>query len=356
MEPRETFGAAAAIEKRLHQIVAETATPVEYAALGLDALPFTSLFARAVAMLDEDLSNFAASDPASGGSCEIVFRAYSSYDVVVHYRLAHTILTLTRGSSELRKLVARKIADRGKVRSGVDVHPAAVIARRFVLDHAHGTVIGETCEIGNDCYVLGGVILGARGIAGNAHGKRHPTIGDRVQIGAFAKVLGPVRIGDGVFISPNSVITSDVPAGARVSIVNQMQMQHASVPGRCDFQVYGVGREGKVLIVLGSGLSSPSVDLVDDRFQQVRGVSIEVRKVDETLVRIRLDPGGLGVTEHGRLHLRVCDAGAEVVLLEPRALRELLEEHSGGPAMPRPGAERGRRRAASSRRLCAGDA
>ena len=81
-----------------------------------------------------------------------------------------------------------------------------------MLDHAVGTVIGETCVIGDDAYILGGVTLGAAGIANNPATARHPRLGDRVQVGAFARILGRVTIGDDVFIGPHCTITQDVPA------------------------------------------------------------------------------------------------------------------------------------------------
>lgn len=334
------FAARSAIEKRLHRIVAETMSPDDHAALEPDGVPFGDAFARTIADLEEDLSAFAVSDPAAGGSREVIFRAYSSFDAIVHYRLAHVVLTLAHGRPALRRVLARRIADRGKVRSGVDIHPAAVIGRRFILDHAYGTVIGETCQIGSDCYVLGGVTLGARGIARNANGKRHPTIGDRVQIGAFAKVLGPVRVGDDVFISPNSVITGDVPPGARVTIVNQMQMQHASTPSRRAIKVYGVGFVDRALFVLGAGLSNPSATIIDDEFVPVPGVALGVTLVDHKLMRIQLDGARLERPEDARLHIRLCDGDAEVVLIDPRGLRELLEAQSSPARTQRPGSDR----------------
>ena len=95
--------------------------------------------------------------------------------------------------------------------TGVEIHPGATIGKRFFIDHGMGVVIGETAEIGDDVMLYHGVTLGGRSLQ---KVKRHPTLGNRVVIGAGAKVLGPVRIGDDVQIGANSVVVSDVPAGS----------------------------------------------------------------------------------------------------------------------------------------------
>lgn len=108
--------------------------------------------------------------------------------------------------------------------SGAEVHFRSKIGARFIIDHGVGTVIGETSIIGDDCYILGGVTLGARGISSNASTQRHPKIGNRVQIGAFASVLGSVSIGDDAFIGPGCIVTKDVPPSARVQVKTSLQV------------------------------------------------------------------------------------------------------------------------------------
>lgn len=95
--------------------------------------------------------------------------------------------------------------------TGVEIHPAARLGRRFFIDHGMGVVIGETAEVGDDVMIYHGVTLGGRSME---HVKRHPTVGNRVTIGAGARVLGPIRVGDDVQIGANSVVVKDVPAGA----------------------------------------------------------------------------------------------------------------------------------------------
>jgi serine O-acetyltransferase len=178
---------------------------------------------------EEDAIAFASKDPAARGRSETVIASYTSFKAVAHYRLAHALVSIVGfldgdiGS----ELYAMLVSSRGKLLSGAELHPRCHIGRRFVLDHGVGTVFGETTKIGDDCYVLGGVILGASGIAGNPVGKRHPTIGDRVQIGAFARIFGPVSVGDDVFVGPHSVITEDIPPSCVVTVRTRHQVVRA---------------------------------------------------------------------------------------------------------------------------------
>ncbi|ODS22323.1 hypothetical protein AB835_14830 [Candidatus Endobugula sertula] len=131
-------------------------------------------------------------------------------------------------SNELKEMYAALISSRGKLKSGVEIHYRAKIQEHFVLDHGYDTVIGETTEIGNHCYILGGVILGARGISSNDNIKWHPTIGNNVEIGAFSNILGPVNIDDNTFIGPHCTIYRKYPQNEKV-INQQYKHQIATV-------------------------------------------------------------------------------------------------------------------------------
>ncbi|TFV52516.1 serine O-acetyltransferase [Blastococcus sp. TF02A-35] len=181
---------------------------------------------RATDLALRDLHGLVARDPAAI-SAAYALTSYVCFRAVASHRLAHELHRLADrepASAELLRGAARGLAERTKVETGVEIHPAARIGARFVLDHGVGTVIGETAVVGEDCYVLQGVVLGSVGIADNPTGPRHPTVGDRVEIGSFVRVLGPVTVGSDCVLDPHTVVTTDVPAGSRVRLVTQHQV------------------------------------------------------------------------------------------------------------------------------------
>ncbi len=194
----------------------------------MDVAPF---LCEVVRQLEEDAKAYADKDPASRGSVTAVLRGYTSFRAVLHYRLAHALLqrcAVTDAGSAVAEewsTLALLLSSRGKLLSGIEIHPRCRIGRRLVIDHGLGTVIGETTDIGDDAYLLGGVTLGATGIATNPQAKRHPTLGNRVQIGAFASVYGAVHIGDDVFIGAGCHVTTPVPAGSRVTLRCSLQVE-----------------------------------------------------------------------------------------------------------------------------------
>ena len=153
--------------------------------------------------LREDLANARLHDPASRGDLENAL-VYSGLHAIWSHRLAHRLwqTPATQGP-------ARVLAQFTRFLTGIEIHPGATIGRRFFIDHGMVVVIGETTEIGDDVMVYHGVTLGGRTLQ---QVKRHPTIGSRVMIGAGAKLLGPVNIGDDSAIGANAVVTHDVPA------------------------------------------------------------------------------------------------------------------------------------------------
>jgi len=192
-------------------------------------------FDAAVDDCADDLLAFARKDPAAGGSLRAIAQGYSSFKAVAHYRLANALHregALIRPDDDSICASIDFLSCRGKMLSGAEIHPRCTIGRRFVLDHGWGTVIGETAFLGDDCYVLGGVVLGAIGIADNPRAKRHPTIGHRVQIGAYARVFGPVSIGDDAFIGAHCVVRHDVKAHSRVLLKSTLQIIKERVGAR----------------------------------------------------------------------------------------------------------------------------
>ena len=153
-----------------------------------------------ITYIKEDLETALSQDPAARNKVE-VFMTYPGVHAVWNYRISHWLWQRNI------KLLARMFSNRARRRTGIEIHPGAKIGRRFFIDHGIGVVIGETTEIGDDVMLYHNVTLGARRFA---TGKRHPTIGNRVIIGAGAKILGPVKIADDVRISYNSVVIEDV--------------------------------------------------------------------------------------------------------------------------------------------------
>lgn len=155
------------------------------------------------ATLREDLRNARDHDPAARGDFENSL-VYSGLHAIWSHRVAHRMWA----KPKLRG-VARVLAQITRFATGIEIHPGATIGRRFFIDHGLGVVIGETTEIGDDVMIYHGVTLGGRSLD---HGKRHPTIGNGVTVGAGAKVLGPIKVGNGSAIGANAVVTQDVPA------------------------------------------------------------------------------------------------------------------------------------------------
>ena len=156
--------------------------------------------------LDETLTAYQRNDPAARSKLEI-FLLYNGLHAQIYYRVAHWLY------EHKCLFLARWVSQRAKRRTGVEIHPAAKIGRRLVIDHGTGIVIGATAEIGDDCLLYQGVTLGGTGAARE---KRHPTLGNNVMVGCGAKVLGPFKVGDNVKIAANSVVLREVPDNCTV--------------------------------------------------------------------------------------------------------------------------------------------
>src|SRR5262245_36964173 len=156
--------------------------------------------------LSEDVAAVLARDPAARGPTEVVL-CYPGLHAIWLHRLAHPLYR--RG----RFLPARLLSRLGRALTGVEIHPGARIGRRVVIDHGMGVVIGETAEVGDDVLLYQGVTLGGTSLERT---KRHPTVGKRVVIGAGARVLGPILIGDDARVGAGSVVTRPVAPGSTV--------------------------------------------------------------------------------------------------------------------------------------------
>lgn len=176
-------------------------------------------------------------DPAAQSIWEVVC-FYPGFHAIVFHRLSHTLWCkgfrfLARGTAHLARWV-----------TGIEIHPGAIVGRRFFIDHGMGVVIGETTVIGDDCTLYHGVTLG--GTSWNK-GKRHPTLKNGVVVGAGAKILGPIEIGENARVGSNSVVIKPVVAGATVvgipgHVVNtkdKQQTERKKIADKMGFDAYG---------------------------------------------------------------------------------------------------------------------
>jgi serine O-acetyltransferase len=152
----------------------------------------------------EDIACVFERDPAARSTWEVM-TCYPGFHALLIHRLAHWLWRVKM------RWLGRLVTHGSRFLTGIEIHPGAKIGRRVFIDHGMGVVIGETAELGDDCTLYHGVTLG--GTTWNK-GKRHPTLKQRVVIGAGAKVLGPIVIGEGAKIGSNAVVVKDVPAGA----------------------------------------------------------------------------------------------------------------------------------------------
>ncbi len=151
--------------------------------------------------LKEDIATVKERDPAAKSSAEILF-LYPGLKAIRMHRKAYWFW------NHNHKFIARAISQRAARKTGIEIHPAAKIGKRFFIDHGTGVVIGETTEIGDDVTIYQGVTLGG---TGKDVGKRHPTIGNGVLIGSGAKVLGPFKVGDNTNIAAGAVVLDEIP-------------------------------------------------------------------------------------------------------------------------------------------------
>jgi serine O-acetyltransferase len=210
----------------------------------------------------EDIQCVFERDPAARSVWEVL-TCYPGFHALQMHRFSHSLWRI-----QLRWL-ARFSSHIARFLTGIEIHPGATIGRRVFIDHGMGVVIGETAEIGDDCTLYHGVTLG--GVSWNK-GKRHPTLGKGVVVGAGAKILGPFTVGERAKIGSNSVVVKPVPPGATVvgipARVVEEEPGHGDV-ARMAFDAYAVSADlddplSKVLLALGS-----RTDDIDGRLAEI---------------------------------------------------------------------------------------
>ncbi len=192
--------------------------------------------------LREDIACIFERDPAARNTFEVL-TTYPGVHAIIHYRIANWLWR--KGF----KWLARLLSTFSRWMTGIEIHPGATIGRRFFIDHGMGVVIGETAEVGDDCTLYHGVTLG--GTTWNK-GKRHPTLKNGVVVGAGAKVLGPIVVGENARVGSNAVVTREVPAGATIvgipgRIVKKansaVEERRRKTAERIGFDAYGIADE-----------------------------------------------------------------------------------------------------------------
>jgi serine O-acetyltransferase len=247
--------------------------------------------------LREDIAVVFERDPAARSRWEVL-TCYPGLHALVWHRLV---------SNRLWKMgwrwLARWLAHWGRWLTGIEIHPGATIGRRVFIDHGMGIVIGETAEIHDECTLYHGVTLG--GTSWN-QGKRHPTLGKGVVIGAGAKILGPILVGDGAKIGSNAVVVRDVPAGATAVgvpariLLGDDQARREDQATKMGFSAYGI-----------------SADMNDPIVQAIHRLIDHAAASDARLDRLiaGLQDGGVDLA----------DARATAEGFDPKRLNQMIE-------------------------------
>jgi serine O-acetyltransferase len=223
--------------------------------------------------LKEEIAVVFERDPAARNAWEVI-TCYPGFHALLVHRLAHWLW-----GQRLRWL-ARMVSHIGRWLTGIEIHPGARIGRRFFIDHGMGVVIGETAEIGDDCTLYHGVTLG--GTSWNK-GKRHPTLGNGVVLGAGAKVLGPIKIGDRARVGSNAVVVKDVPPGATaIGIPARIIAKQAGDQG--GFSAYAVG----------SDMNDPIAKAIHELIDHSVSTDQRLEQILEELKRLGADCGKVG--------------------------------------------------------------
>ena len=232
--------------------------------------------------LREDIGCVFDRDPAARSTFEVL-TTYPGIHAMLFHRLAHWLW------SHGVHWLARIVSNLGRFLTGIEIHPGAKIGRRFFIDHGMGVVIGETAEIGDDCTLYHGVTLGGTSWE---KGKRHPTLGNDVVIGAGAKVLGPITVADGARVGSSAVVVMDVPERATVVGIPGRIISAAATPDetrqriaeKMGFDAYGATKE----------MPDPVANAINKILDHIHAMD---HKLDETSHAVKLLGGDVDDSE-----------------------------------------------------------
>ena len=286
-----------------------------------------------------DLSSLAERDPAAKGSPYYVEETYTTFKCVMYYRLANIIYYSSYLDKVFKEIVANKISE-AQDRYAIDIHPAAKIGKNFVVDHGVGTVIGETCQIGDNCYILNGVILGAEKIRGNSPGKRHPTLGNNVEIGAFARIIGPITIGDRVTIGANCLIRRNIPSDCSISVITELQVTRSQDTKLLQDkrEIYGIiPMDNNIICIHGKGLENSRLSIICEKkvekdifdLKNIEEINVEHINHSDCIIQFRLNANCI-IKENlikNLKDIKICliEGEHEIILPNSRGLLRALE-------------------------------
>lgn len=255
--------------------------------------------------LFEDIDCVFARDPAARHRFEII-TTYPGVHALIFHRLSHQLWQWRL------KWLARWLAAFARWFTGIEIHPGATIGRRFFIDHGMGVVIGETALIGDDCTLYHGVTLGGTSWQ---QGKRHPTLGNNVVIGAGAKVLGPITVAEGARIGSNAVVVKDVPPGATVVGIpgrvirkkekDEVDARRKAFAQRIGFDAYGTSADMPDPVAIAIDALLDHVHAMDTQMQNMckslkaMGMELDIVKLPDLGVCDVITPAaGAGITEN----------------------------------------------------------
>ncbi len=240
--------------------------------------------------LKEDIRSVFDRDPAARTTFEVV-TTYPGIHALIVYRFAHWLWL-----KEL-KWLARVVSNVARWVTGIEIHPGASIGRRFFIDHGMGVVIGETADIGDDCTLYHGVTLGGTSWD---KGKRHPTLGDDVVVGAGAKVLGPIEIGSGSRIGSNAVVLKEVPPNSTVvgvpgvvatrTVVEASPEQakaRAAIAEKMGFDAYGTTRD----------MPDPVAHAINSMLDHIHGMDQKMEAMCRAMQQLGAEPDQVEVPD-----------------------------------------------------------
>jgi serine O-acetyltransferase len=255
--------------------------------------------------LREDIRCVLERDPAARNTFEVL-TTYPGVHAVLMHRFAHKLWNAGW------KWLARMLSTLARWLTGIEIHPGATIGHRFFIDHGMGVVIGETAVIGDDCTLYHGVTLGGTSWR---KGKRHPTLGNDVVVGAGAKVLGPITLGDGARVGSNAVVVKDVPASATVVGVPGRLVQRAcsdqeqkrrAFAEKIGFDAYGMAND----------MPDPVAQAINRMLDHMHAMDVKLEHMCTAMKAMGLEDDGIKLPELEPCEIRNSEQPVVVVPVE----------------------------------------